>query len=61
MNNVEYSTPLSTYRYLVGGYMLANAYPGCSIDKLRRQANIYAVKNTWRVYCQHNKGITCNQ
>ena len=34
---------------------LKEAYPNESEDKLSRQANIFAVKNTWNFYTNPNK------
>lgn len=45
-------TPLQIYKdlYLITKSKLKEAYPNESEDKLSRQANMFAVKNTWNFY-----------
>lgn len=46
------STPVQIYKdlYLITKSRLKAAYPNESEDKLSRQANMFAVKNTWNFY-----------
>lgn len=46
------STPLQIYKdlYLITKSKLKEVYPNESEDKLSRQANMFAVKNTWNFY-----------
>ena len=46
------STPLQIYKdlYSITKSKLKEAYPNESEDKLSRQANMFAVKNTWNFY-----------
>lgn len=45
-------TPLQIYKdlYSITKSKLREAYPNKSEDKLSRQANMFAVKNTWNFY-----------
>ena len=51
------STPLQIYKdlYSITKSKLKEAYPNESEDKLSRQANMFAVKNTWNFYNNPNK------
>ena len=50
-------TPAQIYKdlYLIIKSKLKAAYPNESEDKLSRQANIFAVKNTWNFYTNPSK------
>ena len=50
-------TPIQVYKdlYSIIKSKLKEAYPNESEDKLSRQANIFAVKNTWNFYTNPNK------
>lgn len=45
-------SPVQIYKdlYLITKSKLKKAYPNESEDKLSRQANMFAVKNTWNFY-----------
>ena len=51
------STPVQIYKdlYSIIKSKLKAAYPNESEDKLSRQANIFAVKNTWNFYINPDK------
>ena len=50
-------TPIQIYKdlYSIIKSKLKEAYPNESEDKLSRQANIFAVKNTWNFYTNPDK------
>ena len=50
-------TPVQIYKdlYLITKSKLKKAHPNESEDKLSRQANIFAVKNTWNFYTNPSK------
>ena len=50
-------TPVQIYKdlYLITKSKLKKAHPNESEDKLSRQANIFAVKNTWNFYTNHSR------
>ena len=50
-------TPIQIYKdlYLITKSKLKEAHPNESEDKLSRQANIFAVKNTWNFYTNPDK------
>lgn len=50
-------TPVQIYKdlYSITKSKLKEAHPNESEDKLSRQANIFAVKNTWNFYTNPNK------